>query len=437
MKARRIRLLLMLLASHALLFVLARSYMAAGKPSAAADAAASAGGMPLKAKSEARGERTANYPKLLAELAASKLSWEDYKTAQEELFREWIQRDLHGAMDVLYGPETRAIHEYLADDLREDLKEEILRQPLAVWEWMLDGRYGSGRPKVYGLWLEALVLGGESKLALQLMEEGPKIQMTDSLEHICSEGDAEQIKVGRELLMQFEVKARHRDHYSLIDSYATRKLDLARGDALVSLQDESDAQIREKIAEAWITRELRLLPAEAAAAKLKELPEDVRGAAVEELVSSERRGGYEGMVELLGAIDREGLWQEHLRYDPDGWLDKVTLEDLAGQQVWSFLDGDEPERDPNRIIGELSRIGNPGVRGSAFGRAAEAIYRSGRDDELLDLVDGMPEGRDHDAILEGLLQFLDRDSESYPAIRERLSDEALKRKYARESPDSE
>ncbi len=437
MKARRIWQVLVLLVSHVLLFVIARNHLAAGKTSAMSDALAGAGGPPASAKSEARLEKSTNYRQLLAELPGSKLDWLDYETARKELFREWIQHDLHGAMDMLYGPETRALNEDLAKDLEEDLRAEILRQPLAVWQWLQEGRYGSGRPEVYGLWMQALILGGESKLALHLMAEGPKINLTGSLDQIFREGNADLIAVARGFFMGLDPKTQ-RQSYDQVNGYAARKLDLAHGDVAGCLRDESEAQLREGIAGAWVKRELRFLPADEAAAKLKTLPADVRAAAVEWLVGSERHGGYDGMVELLAAIDREGLWQDRQRYDPNGWLANLTPENLAGQDVWNFLDEREKDRDPNRIIGEISQIGNAGVREGALGRAAEAIYRAGRDDELQELVDRMPSAADRDAVLEGLLGFLTPDSGGhYAAILNKVSDENLKKRYTQRLQDSE
>ena len=407
MKSRRtviLPCLLLLVATHGAVFLLARSGM--GLPDDAGEVRDASYPAPAKsADRDPAGTATgSSFARRLRELEDSTLQRHDFELAREALFREWILRDLRGVMDQLYGPEHRKGYRDLAEALSAELAAEIVRQPQAVWDWLSTRRFGTGGPQVFSLWCEALARAGETDFLLDCLQADPLFTDDDTISRLCAKipaGDAAQLAKLRKLVGSLSPWAAGR----AAESYAERMAKEAGLDPVPFLSAEPDEKIRGQFLEEWAWVELAHLPVAEQVKAIAALPEPYRAEGADSMVHHSR-GDTKAAVALINAMDAGGLLG-----DPAG----DAARELAKSALnWVMEDSFTTALDSVHALQEIHA--DPLRRqalenfGSLFDHRAPA--------PMQDCVEALPEGADRDAFISGVVWR----AKMSPEAREELLD---------------
>jgi len=397
--------ILLLVLTHAALFLVARRQVERHRP-AEATAAGEGGTMaPAATKLRERGGADPGHEDLLRELVASALNRKDFEAARAELFRDWIRRDPRTVMDLIFGVRTCGQYGPLYKELGRELRELFTGQPREIFQWMADDRYGSNREKLHWIWLQTLIDDGQSDLVLELVPRTSPSLMHGAIIHLCMSADLKRNARVRELLIS--LKARPLWDGSA-EYYVERQLLLTGGDVGALLGMETDAALRRKLATVWVPGALKGLDGGAAAGLLLELPEDVRKDGFKEAATHGRN--LEWVAAWLEESDRLGL---------SAGISDGEMAEIVSSAV-ACMDEDDPE--PADAFARFSQITRKEIRESALKAAGDKASFG----NPLETVDGLPAGADRDAFLTGMLERLGRDDGSYLPLAEKISDPALR-----------
>ncbi len=400
MKARAIFWTALLIASHAAVYLLPGHHAAAP---AGAEAATAAPGTAGSAKARDRGPRRqdAGSPAgLLHELLAADLPPEDFKAAREALLLDWIKRDLRGALDLFFRPGSPAVYRKLAGDsprIEEAMKQEMARQPEAVWAWIRSGRYGSNRVEVTEYWNTALIASGQRELVLANLPAGGPAERADALQKLCERAMPDELVKIRALLDE-DIRGRNgsngRNSFDdLVDAYAVRLVNAQDGNEAVIFSSEEDPVIRAKLCHRWVERDLRHLPASEVAARLEAVPADLLEEMLQTLCNDPAHGRMAGVVSMLEELGKHGIWDK---------VDDVTPIWVASKLV---MQGYQSYMEPEEVYAQLAAIPNAEQREGALEQLGMELSDAGPD--TLQMIATLPQGAGRDALLNGFVGEMD------------------------------
>ncbi len=420
-------LLLLLLFTHGLLFIIARSR--AGSSNRDGVEAVSAAGKSRERGSGnglARGEDVATgFMRRLRELEETplaELSQEDFLTARRELFREWLRRDPRSAFDQLYGPLDNRRLESLRGELADELKEVMTRQSREVASWLDARRYGSLTAEVQEDWLDAVMDDGQADLVIERLPQASLAGMDDFVKELCysSKTSAAQLAQIRSFLDSGRAKEAW-SYKRMVDDYARRVVKIPGATAEKLLAAESDPRLRKLIAEHWVDRELAHLPVADALRGVAAMPADARPAAIDKLAESKDRCANPSGIELLEKMDEQQL-----------------LAGLTPQRLESVLDMLGRERffpGERRPVLEMFTAGaaltRPALREAVL-EALGASIGSYEGPVVLENLSQLPAGRERDVFLGAIASHMSRDDKSLPEFLAAISDRELAGRIQRE-----
>lgn len=406
-RPRILPVLLVLLLSHAALFLLGRGGQDRGPEQ---DPEASMDQRPTKYGSRSRpdsdGEKVATrFTRLLHELEQAPLSRVAFLNARQELLCEWLGRDPRSAMDFIFSPTGgRYLRASLAEGVHKELHKVMSRQPREVWDWICERRYGSVTPEVHKIWLEVMEGDGQRELVLELLPGAPQFAMKDFTVYLCRRANAAELEKIRSFILS--PQARDSDDYGrMVYEYGARLVKLSGGDPAKLLAAEEDPKLRTEIAEDWTIYGLDHLSTRDAVGGVAALPPDVRGAALEQLVDAERRGSGTGGVDLLVEIEAQQLLSglSRRRFEQIAYTVGQDLSDASHLSTAEFL-------------AQAARLQRPGLRHAVLRALAEEFDRT--TEEVIEDLPGLPAGTDRDIFLQSLA--LELHSEDEAAERDAL-----------------
>ncbi|WP_035613483.1 hypothetical protein [Haloferula sp. BvORR071] len=425
-------IVLLLVATHLGAYLVARSLGRSGgdgNDAGVADAAERAWAMPGKSVDRERddvekrlaGLGPAGFRRLLGELEqpGSGLSREDFLLVREELFREWLRRDLVSAMDVLWRPESGWRYAEPRSSLYRELKEEISRHPDEVAGWIAERRYGSNTMGLVMKWSETLLEQGQVAVVLEHLDLLPGELLRGTLPSLARQANAEQLaQVGARL----DLLGEDAGGADVVNAYAERKLRLGKDDPAAIFAGEESGKMREALATMWVVRESANLPPRDAVAVLMKFPAELREQSALGMMEEERRGGYAARAELLDALDGQGLVGE-----------------IKGHQAWKMIEDSQaeemrPEWDkgtPAKLL-ELARVIQRDDLRHYFLQQAMWDPAYARVDDLLAVLPGLPAGGDRDALVAGMAGLSYLGPELRGKLLEWVGDERLREKVRTE-----
>ncbi|WP_367874236.1 hypothetical protein [Luteolibacter sp. Populi] len=418
MKRGVIGWMLVLVATHAAVFLLARGDATAGSAVEGGSAAGVEGAAKVRDREDDNGRSgsaAGGHALMWRELLAREMSREEFSKAREVLLRDWLRQDLRGAMDCLYAPGTWASLKDVARMLEEETAVEMARQPREAMEWIGARRFGSNSVAVFDLWLGAIEESDQHGLLLELLPQAPVFAKAEMLQSACETADARQMEVIRGQLSGEFPDRRERD--LLVSSYAERAVVLVKGDLAAVLKVEEDPEVRKGLAEQWAVRELVDLPKDEGVAGLLQLPADLRADGLGELVGRGRPADLAGTVELLDSVGRHGLWEEVTAKEREATVRAAV--DLAVEEHCL----------PGVAFAELSRITRPELREIALDQLGDQVGVPVRVEELAEVAGGLPPGRDRDAFLKGVLKRVGEWNSMYEGIRALISDDGVRKGF--------
>ncbi|WP_367874553.1 hypothetical protein [Luteolibacter sp. Populi] len=372
------------------------------------------------AKYRGRGEAWGGHARLLQGLAASQLTGEEYQRARTALLKDWVKRDLRGALKLFYAPETWGAFRSDSEESEMEalVREEMARQPLAVWEWIRSGTYGSNRGDVSNLWGAALIADGKSDLVLAAVPEASRGEQENLVGKLCKNAKAADLAQIRRLLDG--PLADHPDREDMAIDYGQRRVVLADGNVTELFTGEEDPIVRDSLCDNWISRELPGLPPERIAERLAELPGDVLAGGFLELAGEDLRDGMPGVASLLDEMGRRSLWKEmgeDERAEAVGHMVEYAYEDYV---------------DPSEMLGHFATISDPAVRGIALEKAGEAWGNSHSDGGLIEVLGTLPPGEQRDGFLAGVLLTMSGEDEEFETAMGMLENGELKERVVKE-----
>lgn len=413
MRAQRIGLACLLLATHL------AAYLVAGGPktrqlAGTAEPSTNNPSASAPAKSAERAPQIEGHALLLDELVAMKLNRADYLELRRELFRDWIRRDLRGALDMIYGVETHGRFGTLSTELGAELEQAISDSGRQVWHWIASGRYGSNRRAIYQGWLESLAKKGQADLVLDLLAELPAVYASETVGTLCERATAEQLAKLRDVIGS--TVAGPVDAIISMDPYVERKVVLARGHIAAALAGEEDPMYRQELAKEWVKHELGdLAGAEAVAAFLK-LPEELQASALPALLEQKHHGGYPAVVEMLDEIGRQNLWEMIPEEERQGLISEALSHPF------------NRFRDAGEIYPVLAKIEDPAIRRLTLTAGGSLSQTNTRESECVANLDQIAAGEDRDAFIAGMVSQDIHDLAIYTQMVARVADEDLRKK---------
>lgn len=419
-------LALLLGASHVAVFFIARGTLAAaGAAPAVVDAPAAKVRERERTGSRVPGgsreEIAARFTGMLHELERAGLPDDEFYKLRQELFREWIRRDLRSALDLMASPLTVKRYGEMIDELDKELRQGIARQPRESWDWILTRRYGTITPKVADLWLQAVMEDRQVDLALELLPAAPVFAQDDFAYKISGQANAAQLAKVRAFLTSPQAQKMEQIDYP-IRCYAERmaKIHAADGEIAPLLAAESDARIRGALAEEWASRELNHLPVADAVRRALALPPELRGPVLEVLAGHERQDPM-APLDVLDSMAAHGAL---------AGLGKDQIDIITQQVVESVTDGESlPLADS---FAAVQRLGNAELRRAAYEAMGVRYEYESWFPALLESLPQLPAGPDRDAMLASAIRKANETDEHLPALIAALSDRELAAQLERE-----
>ncbi|MCW1883687.1 hypothetical protein OKA04_03040 [Luteolibacter flavescens] len=341
----------------------------------------------------------------MRELEETTLPRRDFELARQALFREWIRRDLRGAMIQLYGPMHRERYESLALTLETEVVEEIARQPRAVWDWLTSHHFGSSGPKVFDLWSKTLIKAGHTDILLECLDQpgAPNFRDRKIISDLCAAippGATEQLAMLRKWI---EIPEHSSEARGPAADFAERMAEEAGEDPLPFLRSEPDDVLRSIFLEKWESQELGHLPVDEQVQRLAALPEEFRAAAADAMVHHSR-GDTTAAVKLINSMDAAGLMG-----DPAGEtarvLAKSALDWVIEDEFTTALES----------VQRLQAIRAEPLRQQAL-RNFGSLFDHRAPSPVQDCVAALPPGPDRDAFIRGVIIHTD----FTPEVREQL-----------------
>ncbi|WP_035605902.1 hypothetical protein [Haloferula sp. BvORR071] len=436
MKRRWIIWVPALLASHAALYFLAPHGGSVDSAAGGVASPAAAGAMTAAAKSHDRGPDThtsggtasSQLERMVGALLASKdLTKEQKQDALRELMRDWIRRDLRTALDLVFSPATRSRYgDMLPGYAQPELvKEEMLRHPDEVWEWIRSGRYGFARRDVTELWTKALLAAGQREPAMAAVATASPIEQHDLFVALCAGAGTEDLKSLRTMLEG--PVAENSNLSSLMDYYAKRMAAVSDGDLKVLLGNEQNPYLREALCQQWVSRDLASLSPDQMASRLTGLPEDLRGKALRQLLGDAQLQDLPSIAGLMNATGSSSLWEQMEDDGAGGYRGQlVNLMD----RIWN------PYRPPHDLIGELNAVADPEQRTQVL-MAAGTRWMQTRPEDYLEVARAIPVGPGRDAFIAGAATYGSLNDEEFAALTAAISDTAFRDRIIQEKKDAE
>lgn len=422
-------LLLLLVASHLAVFVLARRQVGSdramdhdAKPAAAITMA------PAKAGERGEGEAY-SHQRCLEDLLKSDLSRADFVVARRELFRDWIRRDLIGALAELLAPGAWGRYWRLARELEDEVKDQMTQQPRETWAWIIERR---DNDVAYHWWLDAMRSEGEAGLLLELLPEASAKARQQFLFTACKRATKVELGKIRDLLEERIVPAKEEDPGTqwtnplfelendqrwLVENYAERLVELHGDDMAGLLAAEKDPVIRFAILREWYGMKMAGHAADIAVAELLRLPEEYRKQALQSTMSTSwgRNPGYSGAAGLINELDRRGVLQVFTEQERSEWV-QSTVDGL--REDYTSLE---------RAVRESSTIGREELRHEVLKYVGVGFSTV---DSLPAEAAKLPPGPDRDALVAGALDDMSPDWDEYPMLVPLLDDPVVKKKFA-------
>jgi len=416
MKARHVAWGMVLVMTHLAAYFMAGA-MHGGESTVARGASLEAARM-ASAKASERAPQEAGHAALLRELSASTkhLSRREYLALRRELFRDWIRRDLRGAMDMIYGVEGWGRFGDLSTELGDELERAIAERGREVWHWMDSGRYGSIRSAAYYKWIQALGKHGQQAVAIELLDELqrelPDDLLSETIATLAVRAKAEDLAALRkawETLPEDHDERRKRASYD-----AARQVQLAKGNLDTLLAHESDPMMRQELAKSWAKQELDELAGAPAVEAFAKLPVELRPEALKALLTSKHHGGFPMAVEMINEIGRQNLW---------GDIPEDERQRLSEQAVFNYvgfgLIGDD-------MFAELAKLEDPGLRHYALMQSTGySLLMSHSEDASLETLDRLPAGEVRDSVIAGLVED-DLENAFFQQLVDRVADEKMR-----------
>lgn len=382
MKLRRAAWCALLLASHVAVFLAARP---ADSPASVREGEAGSQASavtPAKASDRSHGggrpDKTASaHAGLLAELNASDLKDEAYENARTAIFRDWIKRDLRGALGAIYGPQAGTRHASMADRLEEELDRELLARGTQVGGWISSGCFGSRHAEVAELWAKALVKGGQREVLVAALPDLPGGSRVVAIDELCRVAKGPELAILRHWMSP--------ESQQNLEEYAQRVVRFAGDDPERVFANEDNDEVVEALCKAYKECYLSHVPPQQAVAALGKLPEATR---LEMLADIASLGDIGHFTTLLAEMDRQGL-SRGISGEEEEDLAKSAIQEICND--YSL---------PHDVFHELSGVARPGTRLAALRSAGEKIVGAAL---MTDAVSALPRGAELDAFMEGMV----------------------------------
>lgn len=416
MKLRRAGWWALLVATHGAVFLAARP-VAGPARAGGGEGTGQAANAPAPAKAalrEADGRRENQrslHGNLLAELNASDLEGVEYEEAVLAIFREWIKRDLRGALRAIHGAESGKRYAQAAMALSDELQAELAAQSRQVEQWIAGMEFGSRHAEVAELWAAALVAAGRREDLLAALPELPGKSQVAVIDLLCETAKGPELAILRQWMAPGSQEN--------LDEYAERVMRFAGDDAERVLSGEGDPQVQAALAEAYLERYITDRPPLEALAASRKLPGEYRWVVLRDQIAGS--AGVEGFTAVLAEMERQGLWQEFANH-PEAELIESAIDSTC--DAYSL---------PGEVFRELSGIARPELRLATLRTAATKMGALARPDAVAGLVPSLPKGEELDAFIEGLAEVgvgvtaetwtRVLDCVSNPELRERLKEE--------------
>ncbi len=435
MKRRWIILLPLLLVSHAALYFLAPHGAGPGGAVASAGSPASNAAITAPTKSHERivdanagsGGGASQLDKMLKTLLADPdLTDAEKKQAFSELMRDWIHRDLRSALELIYSPATRGRYGSLLPGFThpELMREEMLRRPEEVWQWISSGGFGFARRDVTELWSKALLAAGRREPVMAAMAAASPIEQHDLFVALCRGAGAEDMQRLRAMLDG--PLAGNGNLTSLRDYYAKQMAVLSDGDLKSLLAGEQNPEIRDFLSQQWVARDLVNLSPEQMAKRLAELPADLQRGAFRQLLEGAQIQELGDVAELINDTQLLPVWEmgdSSADMYRNQWINLLD-------RMWNSY------RQPQEIIGELSAVKDMGQRTEVL-MAAGTRWIQDRPAGFLEIAQGMEAGPERDAFLGGAAMSPSLEDDDFAALIGVLPEGAFRDKIVKEKMGSE
>ncbi|QJE95434.1 hypothetical protein [Luteolibacter luteus] len=363
-----------------------------------------------------RGEvsEASSHQALLNELLESDLSSEDFQAAQEALLADWIKRDLRGALELFFLPESPPRYRELVEEsdlLSKKLDEEISRQSEAVWEWILGGRFGSSRAELTKLWNSALVAHGQRDFVLASLGQGSLDGQAHAATLLCKRANAEELDRIRELLDARLIE--HNDRSEILDAYIARRIGLAGDDVAPVFSKEDDPEIREELCGRWVSSELDGLTAKEIASRLAACPGDLLANAVSQ-INANFPGRMKDLVEFVEELSGRNAWIQS---------DASAVRDAIASLVRENYTG---AVNPSEAFSSLAGISDRSLREEALKALGEQFADAGDGAVTLQAIASLPNNANRGQMITGFVLGLDEDLPVLNAALALIQDPAIR-----------
>jgi hypothetical protein len=380
-----------LMASHALVFWLARS----SSPSPV-----SKGGDVVEESGEIPGSRSGrerDRDRVAIEdieeswrlLHEADLPRAEFVVQRDRLLIEWMKQDLGAVLDLLCGPGTPGEFRHPPIEVSVELKKRIADRSAEVMRWIREGRFGSGRQEAFSMWVSALYDVPDRQAIIGELEGMTNYERNWSIQLITNHLGLEEAPMLRDVIVKV-VKDDHDDLYAdtIRSCYAGRLVELAWESPARVFKDETDPQLLRALGEEWAKKMFGSDPAPAKLDQLAALPDAARPGVLNSIYNAADERGVDGVLPLLREMER-------LEY----WNDLAHAETSHAVLVIAERSEDAARRTAEWVAG----IEDGKARGNLIPAVAEAYERK-NESACLEWLTSLPPAADRDVAAAQLLR---------------------------------
>jgi hypothetical protein len=378
----------LLLASHALVFWLARS----SSPSPVAK-----GGGVVEESGEIPGSRSGrerdrdqvaieDIEESWRRLHEADLPRAEFVVQRDRLLIEWMKQDLGAVLDLLYGPQTPGEFRHPSSEVYGELQKRIADRSTEVMRWIREGRFGSARHEAFNMWGSALIAVPDRRAIIAELNEMTEDERWSSIHSISGHLDLEEAALLRDVIVNGKQDSQNGEFAR--SDYARRLVDLAWESPARVFQNETDSQLLRALGAEWAKKMFGTDPSPAKLDQLAAIPEAARPGVLNSIYNAADERGVDGVLPLLREMERLEYWN-----------------DLAHAETsHAVLVIAERSEDAARRTGEwVAGIADSKARGNLVPAVAEAYQRK-NESGCLDWLTSLPPAADRDAAAAQLLK---------------------------------
>ena len=377
-----------LMASHALVFWLARS----SSPSPVAkggDVVEESGEIPgTRSGRERDRDRVAieDVEESWRLLHEADLPRAEFVVQRDRLLIEWMKQDLGAVLDLLCGPGTPGEFRHPPIEVSMELKKRIADRSAEVMRWIREGRFGSGRQEAFSMWVSAVAEVPDLRAIIVELNEMTDYERWWSIQGISGHFDLEEATLLRDVIVNGKQDPLRGESGRSV--YARRLVELAWESPARVFKDETDPQLLRALGEEWAKKMFGSDPAPAKLDQLAALPDAARPGVLNSIYNAADERGVDGVLPLLREMER-------LEY----WNDLAHAETSHAVLVIAERSEDAARRTAEWVAG----IEDGKARGNLIPAVAEAYQRK-NESACLEWLTSLPPAADRDVAAAQLLR---------------------------------